>query len=118
MQGQGRLRRNISHEHADVYAAIAHPVRRGLMDMLARGEMPVNALAEPFGVSRPAISQHLQVLREAGLVAERRDGRRRLYRLQPTPLRQVADWVGHYEVFWAEKLHSLGDYLDATEGTP
>jgi DNA-binding transcriptional ArsR family regulator len=116
MQAAGQARTYIPHSEADVYAAISHPVRRGLIDMLAGGEMPVKALAAPFSMTRPAISQHLQVLREAGLVAERRDGRRRLYRLEPAPLKQVADWVAHYEAFWAEKLHALGDYLDATAG--
>src|SRR5919199_76168 len=66
----------------DVFEAIAHPVRRGLLDQLSRGEQPVNALAAPYAMSRPAISQHLLVLRQAGLVSERRGRRARGYRPQ------------------------------------
>ena len=77
----------------DVFAAIAHPVRRELLERLAAGELPVNRLAEPFRMSRPAISQHLDVLLDAGLVSERKEGRERLFRLQATPLREVSEWV-------------------------
>lgn len=76
-------------DEADVFGAIAHPVRRRLLDLLIEGDRPVNSLAEPFAMSRPAISQHLRVLREAGLVAERREGRERYYRLQPERLGDV-----------------------------
>src|SRR5438552_11123543 len=67
---------------ADVYQAIADPTRRQILDLLAGAELPVNDLAAPFAMSRPAISQHLRVLREAGLVTDRKAGRQRLYRLQ------------------------------------
>ena len=77
----------------DVFSAIAHPVRRELLERLTGGELPANRLAEPFKVSRPAISQHLDVLVDAGLVTERREGRARLYRLNPVPLREVREWV-------------------------
>jgi DNA-binding transcriptional ArsR family regulator len=77
----------------DVFAAIAHPVRRELLERLMGGELPASHLAEPFTVSRPAISQHLDVLVDAGLVSERREGRARLYRLSPAPLREVREWV-------------------------
>ena len=78
----------------DVYTAIADPTRRGLLDLLAEGERPVKRLAEPFAMTRPAVSQHLRVLREAGLVTERRVGRERRYRLRAAPLREVDEWVG------------------------
>jgi len=98
----------------DVFAAIADPTRRRLLDALRGGERSVGSLAAPFGdaMSRPAVSQHLRVLRRAGLVAERRVGRERRYRLQAAPLAEVADWVGHYERFWADKLAALGRLLD------
>ena len=97
---------------ADVYQAIADPTRRALLDRLSKGEQPVKQLAEPFSMSLPAISQHLQVLCEAGLVHQRREGRQRIYRLNPQPLKQVSDWVTHYEQFWQEKLDALGNYLE------
>jgi DNA-binding transcriptional ArsR family regulator len=79
---------------------------------LRQGEQPVKELAEPFEMSLPAISQHLQVLSEVGLVSQRRAGRQRFYRVNPEPLKQVYDWVAHYEKFWQEKLDALGHYLE------
>lgn len=97
---------------ADVFQAIGDPTRRALLDRLQQGEQPVKQLAEPFAISLPAISQHLQVLCEVGLVTQQRSGRQRLYRLNPTPLKQVSDWVSQYEQFWATKLDALGEYLE------
>jgi DNA-binding transcriptional ArsR family regulator len=97
---------------ADVFVAIADPTRRALLDRLRQGEQPVKELAEPFEMSLPAISQHLQVLSEVGLVSQRRAGRQRFYRVNPEPLKQVYDWVAHYEKFWQEKLDALGHYLE------
>jgi DNA-binding transcriptional ArsR family regulator len=106
------------HAHSDVFAAIANPGRRAILDQLCGGERPVLALAEPFDMSLPAVSQQLRILRKAGLVSERRDGRQRLYRLNPEPLREVRDWMRHYEKFWTTKLRGLGEYLDRTERRP
>jgi DNA-binding transcriptional ArsR family regulator len=97
---------------ADVYLAIGEPTRRRLLDALAAGEKPVQELARPFRMSRPAVSQHLRILLEAGLVRARRAGRQRLYRLRVEPLRAVYDWVAHYEQFWKEKRQAPGDYLN------
>ncbi|WP_250125869.1 metalloregulator ArsR/SmtB family transcription factor [Chroococcidiopsis sp. CCMEE 29] len=97
---------------ADIFQAIADPTRRALLDRLRDGEQPVKQLAEPFEMSLPAISQHLQVLCEAGLVTQRRAGRQRLYQLNPEPLKQVSEWVSHYEQFWQEKLDALAEYLE------
>jgi DNA-binding transcriptional ArsR family regulator len=79
---------------ADVFEAIASPVRRDILDLLRRGARPVHQLAASFAMSRPAVSQHLRVLREAGLVAEERVGRERHYQLDARPLRSVLDWAG------------------------
>ena len=98
--------------HADVFNAIAHPARRAILDQLRHGERPVLTLAEPFDMSLPAVSQQLRVLRRAGLVRERREGRQRYYRLNPEPLREVRDWMRLYEKFWSRKLRDLGTYLD------
>lgn len=99
--------------HADPFRAIADPTRRALLDLLQDGERPVSELAARFDATLPAISQHLKVLREAALVSERREGRQRLYRVEPGPLREVSDWVAQYERFWRGRLAALGRYLDA-----
>ena len=68
-------------------------------------------LADSFEISLPAVSQHLKVLREAGLVEERREGRMRVYSLIPGPIREIYDWAGHYEHFWQIRLRKLGEHL-------
>src|SRR3954454_14463986 len=87
-------------------AAIADPTRRELLALLARGEIPAGELAARFPVSRPAISRHLRVLREAGLVRSRTDGRRRFYALDPAPLREVDAWLEPYRDLWARRLNA------------
>jgi DNA-binding transcriptional ArsR family regulator len=99
----------------DPFAALADPTRRRLLDLLTRGELPVNDLAARFDVTRPAISQHLRVLRDANLVRETRVGRERRYRLHAAALRGVHDWVNKYEVFWDSRLRKLGETLDRTD---
>jgi DNA-binding transcriptional ArsR family regulator len=100
---------------ADVFDAIASPVRRAILDLLQHGSRPVHDLAGSFAMSRPAVSQHLRVLRQAGLVAEERVGRERHYRLDARPLRSVADWAGHYERFWAHHARLLTELLEEEE---
>jgi DNA-binding transcriptional ArsR family regulator len=98
---------------ADVYFAIADPTRRALLLRLAKeGERNVSDLLEPFSISQPAVSKHLRILREANLVRSRKEGRERLYAIRPRNLRQVYDWVSHFEKYWDEKLDALGQYLD------
>jgi DNA-binding transcriptional ArsR family regulator len=96
----------------DVFDAIASPVRRALLDELTGGARSVRDLAAPFQMSRPAVSQHLRVLRTAGLVAEERVGRERHYRLDARPLRAVADWTAHYEQFWQRHARLLRDLME------
>lgn len=91
----------------DVYAAIAHPVRRHILDLLAERDRSVSEIASHFEISRPAISQHLRVLLDAGLVAERRVGRERRYALIPERLAVVAAWLAHYQRFWEHSLDRL-----------
>src|SRR4051794_9206612 len=98
--------------HSDPFRAIADPTRRRILDLLLEQELAVGALAESFDSTLPAISQHLKILREAELVAERREGRQRFYRAQAAALREVSDWVTQYERFWRAKLGALGRYLD------
>ena len=89
----------IPNREPDVFAAISHPARRRMLDLLIETARSVNALAEHFQMSRPAVSQHLRVLLDAGLVTEQRHGRERRYRLVPAQLRPVRDWMAYYERF-------------------
>ncbi len=73
--------------------------------------MGASELARPFDTTQSAISQHLAILRQAGLVQDRREGRRRFYQVRPQPLREVADWVAFFDRFWNEKFEALNDYL-------
>src|SRR6476661_9026586 len=96
----------------DVFRAIADPTRRAMLDRLRAGPAPVNALAGDFRQTRPAISKHLRVLREARLVTEQRSGRQRVYELQPQQLQQVAGWIEGYRAFWLMNLRNLKRYLE------
>jgi len=95
----------------EVFGAISHPARRRILDLLADGDRPVNAIAANFQMSRPAVSQHLRILFDAGLVTERRHGRERRYRLAPQRLGPVRDWIAHYERFWDERFQRLQRHL-------
>lgn len=97
---------------SDVFQAIADPTRRRILEALLQDERPVSDLAGRFSVTLSAISQHMRVLREAGLVTVRRAGRERLYSLNADPLRSVSDWVGQYDEFWQAKLATLGEHLE------
>jgi DNA-binding transcriptional ArsR family regulator len=80
----------------DVFRAIADPTRRALLDRLRAGDLAVSDLAGPFRMTQPAVSQHLRILRDAGLVRAEQVGRQRVYRLNPRPLRDVFEWAGLY----------------------
>jgi DNA-binding transcriptional ArsR family regulator len=99
---------------ADVYHAIADPRRREILELLGNGERPVQDLVGRFDVSFAAISQHLKVLREAGLVSRRAEGRTRLYRVTPAALEEVYDWTARYRDFWRKRIRKLNEYLDQT----
>ena len=98
--------------HSDVFRAIADPTRRAILDRLRAGPAAVNALADEFAQSRPAISKHLRVLREVRLVSEARAGRERRYQLKPTPLQQVLGWLEGYRAFWQISLTNLKRYAE------
>src|SRR5262245_51515653 len=97
---------------SDPFHAIAEGNRRALLDVLRDGEQPVGALVGATGLSYSLVSQHLQVLLDAGVVDRRPDGRRRLYRLDGAPLQVVHDWTAEYERFWADRLDRLRRRLD------
>ena len=91
----------------DVFTAVADPIRRQILELLAGDDLPVNRLCERFEVSRPAVSRHLRVLRDAGLVTEFKIGRERLYALDPVPLRTMRVWIAHFDRFWDVRLRRL-----------
>ncbi|HZI30193.1 MAG TPA: metalloregulator ArsR/SmtB family transcription factor [Gemmatimonadaceae bacterium] len=96
----------------DAFNAVAEPRRREILDLLARGERPVNDLVALLGVAQPQVSKHLRVLREVGLVDVRDNGRQRMYRLNGEPLKPIHDWVKSYERTWNERFDALDDVLD------
>src|SRR5438067_4336743 len=103
-------------QHNDVFHAIAHPARRAILVLLKEGEKPAGELADPFGVSFAAVSQHLKVLKDADLVSERREGRRRIYQLRPKPLKEVLGWADGFAIFFNERLDALAEHLDRKHG--
>jgi DNA-binding transcriptional ArsR family regulator len=95
------------------FSALADPTRRAVLDLLRAGTRPAGEIARSFTVSRPAISRHLAVLRRAHLVEERREGRQRLYQLNPEPLKAVDSWLQQYRSFWMANLASLKAFVEA-----
>lgn len=95
------------------FQALADPTRRAVLDLLRRGSQPAGQIANAFPVSRPAISKHLRLLRCAHLVREHREGRNRIYDLNPEPLRAVDSWIEQYRVFWAANLNNLKAFVEA-----
>ncbi|OYX36770.1 MAG: transcriptional regulator [Caulobacterales bacterium 32-69-10] len=96
----------------DLFRALADPTRRAVFERLAEGELSVSELTAGFSVSQPAISQHLAALRGAGLVSERREGRRAIYRAEPAALAPLTDWVDRYRAFWPERVERLKTLLE------
>ena len=96
----------------DVFGAISHPARRHMLDLLAEADSSVNTIAGHFQMSRPAVSQHLRILLDAGLVTEQRHGRERRYHFVPEQLGPVRDWISHYDRFWDERLQRLQAQLN------
>ncbi len=103
---------NAAPVNSNIFQAIADPTRRTLLDLLSEGARAVKAMQEPFDISQPALSQHLRVLRRAGLVSSRRIGREQWYRLNAEPLTEVSAWIAPYERFWRGRMKALGDHLD------
>jgi DNA-binding transcriptional ArsR family regulator len=97
---------------ADTFNAIAEPRRRAILDVLARGERPVNEVVRELRLAQPQVSKHLRVLREVGAVEVREDGRRRLYRVNGRALKPIHDWVKTYERLWAERFDELDAVLE------
>jgi len=95
------------------FDVLAEAHRRSILDLLRDSERSVGELVDVLGVSQPAVSKHLRVLREAGLVTARSDAQRRLYRLRPEPLRAIDEWLAPYRRLWSASLDALERHLDA-----
>lgn len=100
---------------ADVFSVLANPIRRRLLERLREGPESTGALAELFDLGRPAVSEHLAVLRDAGLVALEHRGRHRYYHLQGSALGEVDAWLRPFEHYWSQRLDALGELLDEEE---
>jgi DNA-binding transcriptional ArsR family regulator len=102
----------------DVFQAIADPTRRAILIMLATQALPVNALAEKFDMSRPAVSKHIKVLQESGLVSITDSGRERYCALNQAGFREVTNWFAYFDKFWNDKLNKLETFLNQQNPTP
>ena len=115
--------RSVTHAAADThfsvraaeatFQALADPTRRAVLDLLRHGSQHAGQIAGAFPVSRPAISKHLRLLRRAHLVSEHREGRHRVYQLNPEPLRAVDSWIDQYRSFWSRSLANLKTFVEA-----
>jgi DNA-binding transcriptional ArsR family regulator len=98
---------------ASTFEVIGEPRRREILDLLRDGERPVGELVDRLALTQPAVSKHLKVLREAGLVHVRQDAQRRWYRLSPAPLAEIDAWLAPYRALWESRLDALERHLDA-----
>jgi DNA-binding transcriptional ArsR family regulator len=96
----------------DVFQAIADPTRREIIQLLARQSLNVNAVADNFNISRPAISRHVRILTECGLLVIRKEGRERYCQADLRKLKQVSDWTDRYRELWTKKLDDLEGFLE------
>ncbi len=102
----------------DTFAALADPTRRAILAKLASGEASVKELMEPFALSQPAISKHIQVLERAGLISRSRAAQTRPCKLEAERLKEASDWIDHYRRFWTESFDRLDDYLRGLRAGP
>src|SRR6202051_2283176 len=105
--------RSVTYSSEATFQALAAPPRRAVLDLLRRGSQPAGEIAGAFPISRPAISKHLRLLRRAHLVREHREGRHRVYQLNPEPLRAVDSWLAHYRTFWSADRARLKAFVEA-----
>jgi DNA-binding transcriptional ArsR family regulator len=98
-----------------IFVALANPVRRELLEILTRQQLSAGELSERFELSRPAVAEHLKVLRDAGLVAHEPQGRHRIYRLTAEPLAELNQWLHPFEKFWRGRLVALAEAAEELE---
>ena len=96
----------------DVFQAIADPTRRQIINLIAQQSMNLNAIADNFEITRPAISNHIHILHECGIISISQVGRERYYKIQPENLREVSDWISQFRQLWEMKLDSFEEYLN------
>lgn len=96
----------------DVFQAIADPTRRNIINMLAKQQLNLNAVADNFEISRPAVSKHIKILNECGLIIIKKQGRERYCHADLNKLKEVEEWISHFRMFWTEKLDALGNFLE------
>jgi DNA-binding transcriptional ArsR family regulator len=102
----------IDKQLTSVFAALADPTRRAIIKRLASGEASAGQLAEPFGISKPAISKHLKVLENANLIVRKKDAQWHRFQLQSDSLKVASDWIAQYRQYWEDQLDALSDYLN------
>lgn len=95
-----------------IFQALADPSRRAIFEALSRGEAAVKELTARFALSQPAVSQHLAILKDAGLVQARREGRSVIYRVEPRGMQPLVDWIAHHRAFWPERVGRLEQLLE------
>jgi DNA-binding transcriptional ArsR family regulator len=110
-----RANQAASNPKHDVFQAIADPTRRSLMSLLIDQELPVTVISGHYPISRTAVSKHLRVLAEAGLLKERKVGRETRYQMDLEPLRELKKWLSYYELFWDNKLSALKLLVESNE---
>lgn len=96
----------------DVFQGIADPTRREIILLLSKKDLTLNKVVENFDISRPAISKHVKVLEECGLIKIKQKGRERFCIINPTPLNEIYEWLEYFDKFWNKKLNSLQNYLE------
>ena len=106
----------VSDHLSSTFAALADPTRRAILARLARGELSVKELAEPFPITAPSMTKHLKVLERAGLISRSRDAQKRPARLESAPLREVAEWIEQYRRSWEQSMNRLDQYLGQLQG--
>ena len=94
-----------------VFGALSDPTRRGILEQLSRGETNVSTLAAPYRISQPAVSKHLRVLEHAGLIRRTRHGREHHIRVDPGPVEEARNWIGHYARYWKKQFDAVDTYL-------
>jgi len=104
--------RSVTYSPETTFDALADPTRRAVLDLLRQGSQPAGRIAQAFPISRPAISKHLALLRRAHLVEEHREGRHRVYHLNPVPLKAVDTWLEQYRAFWSSSLANLKAFVE------
>jgi len=102
----------------DVFQAIADPTRREIINIIAKQTLTLNGVADNFDISRPAISKHIKILTECGLIVIKQLGRERYCEANLTTLQEVSGWVEQYRIFWTKKLDALGDFLAMEQAQP